>query len=98
VLRALGLTPRQIVSIVMTQSGFIGLASGLLALPLGLLVAWVLVAVIQVQSFGWSMPLRVPFNDLWQTPLLALAAAGVGALFPAWKAVRSTPLHALREE
>jgi ABC-type lipoprotein release transport system permease subunit len=44
------------------------------------------------------MPLRVPYTDLWQTPLMALAAAGVGALFPAWKAVRSTPLTALREE
>ncbi|WP_162559988.1 FtsX-like permease family protein [Methylotetracoccus oryzae] len=98
VLRALGFTPRQIVSIVMAQSGFIGLASGLLALPLGLLVAWVLVAVIQVQSFGWSMPLRVPYSDLWQTPLLALVAAGGGALLPAWKAVRSTPLTALRDE
>jgi len=44
------------------------------------------------------MPLQVPFTDLWQTPLFALAAAGVGALFPAWRAVRLTPMKVLRDE
>jgi putative ABC transport system permease protein len=98
ILRALGLTPAQLVGVIMAQSGFIGLCAGVLALPVGALVAWVLVAVVQYQSFGWSMDLRFPFNSLWQTPLMALVAAWLGGLFPAWKAARLTPMETIREE
>ena len=98
ILRALGVTPAEIATVVIAQSVFIGAASGVLALPLGLLVAWILVNVIQVQSFGWSMALSTPVGALWQTPLLAIGAACAAALFPAWKAMRGSPLAALRDE
>jgi len=97
-LRALGMTPGQLTILVLVQSSFIGLCAGFLALPLGLLVAWVLVAVIQFVSFGWSMDMTVPTAALWQTPALAWGAALLAGLYPAWRAGRSTPAAALREE
>jgi putative ABC transport system permease protein len=98
VLRALGFTPRQLAGLVLAQTGFLGLAAGLLALPLGLLLAHALVTVINLRSFGWSMDLTVAPGLLAQAPLLALAAAFLGGLYPAWRAARMKPAEGLREE
>jgi putative ABC transport system permease protein len=98
VLRALGLTPRQLGGLVLTQTGFLGLAAGLLALPLGLLLAWALVAVINLRSFGWSMDLYVAGDALWRAPWLALAAALLAGIYPALRAGRMGTAGALREE
>ena len=54
------------------KGGFNGL--GLLAVPLGLALAWALVAVINLRSFGWTMGLTVSGGMLGQAPVLALAA------------------------
>jgi putative ABC transport system permease protein len=98
ILRALGMTPGQLMVFVLLQSSVLGLTAGTLALPLGLLMAWVLVDVIQYVSFGWSMELAVPPDALWQTPLLALTAALLAGLYPAWRAGRAAPAAALRDE
>lgn len=98
ILRALGLTPQQLTALVLVQSGYIGLCAGLIALPLGVLLAWVLVRVIQLLSFGWTMDLAIPYSALWQTPAAACVGAVITGMFPAWRAGRSTPWSALRDE
>lgn len=98
ILRALGLTPRQLAGLVLTQTGFLGLCAGLLALPLGLLLAWALVAVINLRSFGWSMDLTVSGEMLGQAPVLALIAAVLGGVYPARRAARMGAAEGLREE
>ncbi|WP_051331702.1 ABC transporter permease [Methylocaldum szegediense] len=98
VLRSLGMTPRQLTSLVLTQTGFLGFCAGIFALPLGLVLAIALVKVINFRSFGWSMELAVSGADLWQAPLLAITAALIAGLYPAWRASRLTPALALREE
>ena len=37
----------------------VALITALLALPLGLLVAWCLIAVVNVKAFGWRLPFHV---------------------------------------
>jgi putative ABC transport system permease protein len=98
ILRAVGLTPRQLAALVLGQTGFLGLAAGLLAVPLGRLLAFALVTVINLRSFGWSMELAAPKLMLWQAPLLALAAALLAGLYPAWRAGRMKVGEGLREE
>lgn len=98
ILRALGLTPRQLAGLVLAQTGFLGFCAGLLALPLGLLLAWALVAVINLRSFGWSMELTVPAGLLGQAPVLALVAAVLGGVYPAFRAARMRTAEGLREE
>jgi putative ABC transport system permease protein len=97
-LRALGLTPGQLTAVVLLQSSYIGLCAGVIAVPLGLLLAWVLVESIQLLSFGWSMDMAIPDGALWRTPVIACVAAVIAGVFPAWRAGRSTPLSVLREE
>jgi putative ABC transport system permease protein len=98
VLRSLGMTPRQLVRLVLSQTGFMGLCAGVFALPLGFALAMALVKVINLRSFGWSMNLAVSGAELWQAPLLSITAALIAGLYPAWRAGRLTPALALREE
>lgn len=98
VLRAQGLTPRQLWGLVSGETGLIGLSSGLLALPLGILQALVLILVINRRSFGWSMQTVLAPEVLLQALLLALAAALLAGLYPAWRMARTNPALALREE
>lgn len=98
VLRANGLTPRQVLGLTTSQTGLMGLAAGLLSLPLGLALAWVLIYVINRRSFGWTLQMQVGADVLIQAVLLALLAAVLAGLYPAFKMARVAPSLALREE
>ena len=54
VLRASGVTGAQVLGLVSSQTGVMGLIAGLLAMPLGTVLALVLVLVINRRSFGWT--------------------------------------------
>jgi putative ABC transport system permease protein len=98
VLRALGLTPRQVWAMITAQTGLMGAIAGLLALPVGLLLASVLIFVINRRSFGWTMPLDVAPLVLGQGLLLAVLAGLLAGLYPAWTMSRASPAEALRDE
>jgi len=98
VLRASGLTPRQLWGLVSLQTGLLGLLAGLFAVPLGVALAYVLVHVINRRSFGWTLQLSLEPGVLLQAVGLALVAAALAGLYPAWKMARANPALALREE
>jgi putative ABC transport system permease protein len=98
VLRATGLTPGQLWGLVSLQTGLLGLLAGLFAMPLGVALAAVLVYVINQRSFGWTLQLAVTPGVLGQAVLLALVAAALAGLYPAWRMARANPALALREE
>lgn len=98
ILRALGLLPAELWSLVSGETLLMGLAAGVFALPLGLGVAYVLTQVIQPRAFGWTMGYTVDPALLAQSLLLTLLAAAVAALYPAWRVARTAPADALRME
>lgn len=98
VLRATGLTPRQLWGLVSLQTGLLGLLAGLFSMPLGVGLAYILVYVINQRSFGWTLRLAVTPETLGQAMLLALVASALAGLYPAWKMARANPALALREE
>ena len=98
VLRAIGMTPGQLGTMVIVQTGFMGLLSGLAAIPLGLLMAWVLIDVINRRSFGWQMDIEVSPDVLVTTLALSVIAAVIAGIFPAYRAASSQPALAMREE
>jgi len=66
------------------------------AIPLGLFMAWCLVAVINVQAFGWRLPFHV-FPGQWaQIFALALATAFVAAIWPILRLARTAPAELLQ--
>lgn len=98
VLRANGLTPGQVWQLVTSQTGLMGLAAGLLSIPVGLTLAAIMIYVVNRRSFGWTIRMEVGPDILLEALLLALAAALLAGLYPAWKMARTSPALALREE
>lgn len=98
VLRANGLTPAQLWGLVISQTGLIGLTAGLLAIPTGVALAAVLVFVINKRSFGWTLLFQLDGRLFAQALLVAVAAALLAGLYPAWRMSRTSPALALREE
>ncbi len=71
---AIGITRRRLAAIELLKTMSVALITALFALPLGLLVAWCLIAVVNVKAFGWRLPFHVfPPQLLW---LLGVAMAG----------------------
>jgi len=81
----LGLTRRQILSVVALEGLAWTTLGALAGLGLGLLVALVLVQVVNPQSFHWTMDLMLPWGKLL-TLCLAVVAAGT---LTAWLAARA---------
>ncbi len=98
VLRALGFRPGQVRALTLAQSGLLGLAAGLFAIPLGIVMAGLLIQVINVRSFGWSMDLVIAAQPLALGVILALSAAALAGIYPAARAVRVGVAGRLREE
>jgi putative ABC transport system permease protein len=96
--RALGMTPGQLGRMVVVQSAFIGLLSGLAALPLGLVMAVMLINVINRRAFGWQMDISVSPTVLVTSILLAVVTATAAGVYPAWRAAQAKPALAMREE
>ena len=71
---ALGLTRRRLALLELMRSLLLAALTAVLALPVGLALAWMLLAVINVEAFGWRLPMHV-FPGEWAL-LGALALLG----------------------
>jgi len=98
VMRAWGLTPDQLAKMVVTQTGLMGLVSGILAVPMGIVLSIVMIFVINKRAFGWTLSMEIGGDVLLQAVGLALVAALVAGLYPAWRMARTRPALALRGE
>ena len=98
VMRATGMTARQLTGFAVIQTGLMGLVAGLLALPIGLLLSLVLTHVINLRSFGWSMQFAPQPGQFVEALLVALVAALLAGLYPALLLGRLKPAESLRRE
>lgn len=97
-LRALGMTPRELGGHVAVQTGTIGALAGLAAVPLGIAMAWVLIEVINRRAFGWQIDMNIGLAYLAGGLALAIGSALLAGAYPAWRAGRTEPALAMREE
>jgi putative ABC transport system permease protein len=97
-LRALGLGRGGLLQLLLGQAALLGLAAGLLALPLGGALAWLLVAEVNPRAFGWSMPLHWDAGGIAMTVAAAPLLALLGALWPAWRSWHLQPARELSRE
>ncbi|PAW51518.1 ABC transporter permease [Pseudomonas moraviensis] len=93
---ALGVTRRQLMLLNLGQTWLLALLTLVLALPLGIALAWCLDAVINVQAFGWRLPLRIFPLQLLQLMGLALLATLLASAWPLYSLYRTQPADLLR--
>ena len=79
---AIGITRRRLAAIELLKTMSVALITTVLALPLGLLVAWCLIAVVNVKAFGWRLPFHVFPLQLLELLGVAMLAALLAALLP----------------
>jgi len=93
---ALGVQRRQLVWLSLGQTLMLSSFTVLLAIPLGVLLAWCLVAVVNVQAFGWRLPLYVFPVQLLQLAALGLFTSLLASAWPLWQLARRQPRELLR--
>lgn len=98
VLRATGSSRRQLLVLITSQTLWMGVLAGILALPLGWAMAKILIHVINLRSFGWSMQSFIPSGTVTSTFLLSCTASILAGLYPAWRLSRSHIARQLRSE
>ncbi len=93
---ATGVTRRRLALLELAKALGLAALTALAALPLGLALAWVLTAVVNVRAFDWRLPVLL-FPGQWGILFaLALATAALAAVWPALRLRRTSPLHLLQ--
>ncbi len=97
-LRATGMTRQQLWALTLLETGLMGAVAGLLALPVGYALAWILTYVINVRSFGWTLRMELRPEYFLQALAVAVLAALLAGIYPALRVGNMEIASALREE
>ncbi len=97
-LQALGASRRQIMGMVLVESGLASFLSFLLGAAAGSLLSLLLIFVINKQAFGWTIRLFFTPGIYWQTFILVLGLGLAAGAYPAWRAIQPHLAAILKEE
>lgn len=97
-LRATGMTLRQLWRLTLLESGLMGAAAGILAIPVGLVLAAILIYVINLRSFGWTIFFTSVPEVYFQAIVVSIGAALIAAIYPMIRLSGLQVVEALREE
>jgi putative ABC transport system permease protein len=93
---ALGVARRRLSLMELARIVALSAATALCAAPLGVALAYLLVAFVNVRAFGWRVPFHL-FPAQWaEMLLLAVLTALIAAAFPAWRLSRASPVALLK--
>ena len=90
ILRLIGTKRSQVRRMVIGEAVLIGAISQGLGLVVGLALSLVLIYVINVQSFGWTIQFHLPVAFLVQSSVLMVVATAAAGIYPARRAVQLT--------
>jgi len=93
---ALGMTRRRLGRLELLRAVVLAFVTTVLAIPLGLLLAWVLLSYVNVEAFGWKLPMYVFPGHYALLTVFALLAAALAALWPALRLARTPPSDLLK--
>ncbi len=98
VLRASGMTRRQLWQLTLLETGLLGGSAGLVAMPTGFVLALILIYIINLRSFGWTLTMQLQPSEFLQAFGVAMVAALLAGLYPAWRMGQIQPADAVRME
>ena len=93
---AVGVTRRHLALIELVKTMSVALITALLALPLGLAVAWCLVAIVNVKAFGWRLPFHVFPLHMVKLLGVAMVTSLVASLLPVARLARMEPANLVK--
>lgn len=93
---AMGMTLRNLAWLEILRSVALAAFTFVAAIPVGLALAWLLLAVINVEAFGWRLPMHVFPLEWLRLFVLALVSAVIAALLPALHLMRVAPARLLK--
>jgi len=93
---AMGVTRTRLAALELLKTMSVALITALIALPLGLLVAWCLIAIVNVKAFGWRLPFHVFPLQLVKLVVVAMAASLLASLLPVLRLARMQPASLVR--
>jgi putative ABC transport system permease protein len=93
---AMGLTRRHLALLELSRGLLLAALTMLAAVPVGIALAFVLLAVVNVEAFGWRLPMHLFPGDWALLAALALLAVGLAAAVPAWRLARLSPSDFLK--
>jgi putative ABC transport system permease protein len=97
-LRAIGASGEQIRRATLLEALLAGLVGIFAAIAAGAAFAWLLLGVINPQSFGWTVALRIPVGALARACVLVAGASFLAGILPGRIAASVDPAAALQEE
>ena len=98
VYRSLGMTVRQLRGMIFLENGLIGLVSGIFSIPLGLALSLILIYVINLRSFGWTLNFSMEPRYFIEAVGIALVASIAAGLYPAYLIGKEDVGKLIREE
>lgn len=97
-LRLIGAERRQVHRLLVLEALLLGAVSQVVGLVVGVLLSLILIYVVNVQSFGWTIQLHIPVVFLLQMSAAILIATGLAGLLPARMASRLSVAGEVGEE
>jgi putative ABC transport system permease protein len=98
ILRAVGMRFGQLRRLVFLESGLMGGFAALIAVPAGTALALVMIYVINLQTFNWTINFQIDLGAYAQIWWMALLAALLAAIYPMWRLKKISVVAAIREE
>jgi len=92
-LRLTGADRRQVRRMVIIEAALIGAVSQGIGLAVGFALSLVLIYVINVQSFGWTIQFHVPLAFLMQASVAVVIATAIAGIYPARRAAQLVLTH-----
>ena len=96
ILKAIGLTGRQMWRLITLETGLMGTVAGLLSMPTGYILALILVFIINQRSFGWTLQMQLSPEPFIQAFVIAVSAAVLAGLYPALRIMKRNTSEAIR--
>jgi putative ABC transport system permease protein len=97
-LRVIGMTIAEVRKMILLESSILGLTSTIIGVAMGYVLSWILIFVINKQSFGWTIEFHTPVRTIVVSSLVTFFAAALSGIIPSKLAARINLPLAIKTE
>ena len=97
-LRVSGMSAGELRTMIVLESALLGVASTIVGVVMGYALSWILIYVINKQSFGWTIAFHTPLGLIIGSLAVTFAASVIAGLVPARVASRIDIVAAIKSE